>query len=140
MPADTKYFKSTTKGNVVVMGRKTFESLGKPLSDRVNIVITRQKDFSAEGILTAPSLRAALEKAGEFPERDIFIIGGGEIYRQSLNLSDKIYLTRIHRHFEGDTHFPELSKEQWKIVSKEDHHQDDRNPHSYSFIIYERIN
>lgn len=140
MPADTKYFKSTTKGNVVVMGRKTFESLGKPLPDRVNIVISRRKDFNAEGIIVAESLTEALKKAGEHAGKDIFIIGGGEIYRQSLVLTDRVHLTRIHATFEGDTFFPELTADKWRILSREDHQPDDRNPHAYSFIIYERIN
>lgn len=139
MPADTKYFKSTTKGNVVVMGRKTFESLGKPLPDRVNIVISRRKGFNAEGIIVAESLKDALKKGGEYAGKDIFIIGGGEIYRQSLDLTDRIHLTRIHNKFEGDTFFPELPGGKWRIVSKDDHQPDEKNSHAYSFIIYERI-
>ncbi len=140
MPADTRYFKSTTKGNVVVMGRKTFESLGKPLPDRMNIVISRRKSFKAEGVHVAESLKEALKKAGEYAGKNIFIIGGGEIYRQSLALADRIHLTRIHHRFEGDTFFPELAGDKWRIVSKDDHLPDERNPHAYSFIIYERIN
>jgi dihydrofolate reductase len=139
MPADTKYFKSTTKGHVVVMGRKTFESLGKPLSDRLNIVITRQKNFNGEGIVVAESLEEALKKGGQYPGKDIFIIGGGEIYRQSLALTDRVYLTRIHHTFEGDTFFPELPKEKWKVIFREEHQPDEKNPHPYSFITYERI-
>ena len=139
LPADMRHFKNTTKGNVVVMGRKTFQSLGKPLHDRVNIVITKQPDFKADGALIAASLIEALEKGGQFPDKEIFIIGGGEIYLQSLELCDRIYLTRIHRHFEGDTFFPELPSANWKIISKEDHEPDEKNPHPYSFITYERI-
>lgn len=139
MPADTKYFKSITKGHVVVMGRKTFESLGKPLSGRVNIVITRQKGFAAEGIVTADSLDDALKKGKQYADKNIFIIGGGEIYRQSLALTDRVYLTRIHQSFEGDTFFPELPQEKWKIIFREDHQPDEKNPHPFSFITYERI-
>ncbi len=139
IPADMKYFKSRTKGNVVVMGRKTFESLGKPLPDRVNIVITHQEDFHPEGAFVVSTMEAALRKAKQFPGKEIFIIGGGEIYLQSLELADRIYLTRIHQHFEGDTFFPELPASKWKIVSNESHQPDEKNPHPYSFITYARL-
>lgn len=139
LPADMKYFKTMTRGNVVVMGRKTFQSLGKPLPDRVNIVITRQKSFKEQGVLTASSLQQALNTARQFEGKDIFIIGGGEIYRQSLDICDRIYLTRIHEHFNGDAFFPELPMNKWKMVSKAEHPPDEKNPHPYSFIIYDRI-
>ncbi|HXH18768.1 MAG TPA: dihydrofolate reductase [Chitinophagales bacterium] len=139
LPADMRYFKSMTKGHVVVMGRKTFESLGKPLAGRVNIVITRKKDFHPEGVIVAPDIHQAMEKARQFSGKEIFIIGGGEIYRQSLHLADRIYLTRIHRHFDGDTFFPDLPPGKWKIISEESHQPDEKNPHSYSFITYRRI-
>ncbi len=136
LPADMKHFVSLTKGNVVIMGRKTFDSLKKPLTERVNIVITRKMDFKAEGIIICSSLEDALKKGKEFSEKEIFIIGGSEIYRQSLDLADRIYLTRIHHHFDGDTYFQEIDPTKWKVVSEEAHDTDEKNPYPYSFITY----
>jgi len=139
LPADMRYFKSMTKGQVVVMGRKTYESLGKALAERVNIVITRDKNFHPKDAVAVSTVCEAFQAASRFPEKEIFIIGGGEIYRQTIDLADRVYLTRIHRHFDGDTYFPELSEDRWKMISKEDHQPDEKNPHPYSFITYERI-
>ncbi|GIV33425.1 MAG: dihydrofolate reductase [Chitinophagales bacterium] len=139
LPADMKHFVQLTKGHVVIMGRKTFESLQKPLPDRINLVVTRQHDFHAPGTIICHSLEEALQKAAHYESKDIFIIGGSEIYRQSLPLADRIYLTRIHHQFEGDTFFPDPDPQQWQIVSRAFHLPDEKNPYPYTFITYAKI-
>lgn len=112
---DLKRFKSLTVGHHVIMGRKTYESVGRPLPGRINIVITRQENYSIDGCLVAKSLDDALELANQ--DSEVFIIGGGEIYKLALPLTDKIYLTRIHAGFAGDTFFPELNLSEWATES-----------------------
>lgn len=133
LPSDLKRFKQITTGNTVVMGRKTYESIGKPLPNRRNIIITRNSDYKIEGCEVANSLGEALMLCNN----DCFIIGGGEIYKQSLPLADKLYLTVINEYFDGDTYFPEIGND-WVKVSREDHEPDDKNKHKYSFIEYEK--
>lgn len=133
LPSDLKRFKQMTTGNTVVMGRKTYESIGKPLPNRRNIIITRNSDYKAEGCEIVNSLEEALMLCNN----NCFIIGGGEIYKQSLPLADKLYLTVINEDFEGDTFFPEVGND-WVKVSREDHEPDDKNKHRYSFIEYEK--
>ena len=115
LPEDLKRFKELTTGNVVIMGRKTYESIGKPLPNRINIVITRNKDFFVPDVLTANSLNSALLKAGG--NKDIFIIGGGEIYEQSMGFADKLYITEVDMEVEGDTKFPTIS-DQWSVTEE----------------------
>jgi dihydrofolate reductase len=115
LPEDLKRFKELTTGNVVIMGRKTYESIGKPLPNRINIVVTRDKDFFVSGVLTANSLDSALLKAGG--NKDIFIIGGGEIYKQSMGFADKLYITEVDMEVEGDTTFPTIS-DQWSVIEE----------------------
>lgn len=120
VPKDLKYFKELTEGNTVIMGRKTYESLPenkKPLPNRINIVITRDSNFKANGCIVVGSLEEALLKADN--KNDTFIIGGGEIYKQALNFVDKIYITEINEEFVGDTYFPELS-DKWGLVDVEE--------------------
>jgi dihydrofolate reductase len=133
LPADLKRFKEITTGNTIVMGRKTYESIGRPLPNRRNIIITRDKNYKAEGCEVVNSIEESLLTCGD----NIFIIGGGEIYKQSIGISDKIYLTLIHETFEGDTIFSELGDE-WKEINREDHDSDEKNKHKYSFIEYEK--
>jgi dihydrofolate reductase len=135
LPNDLKHFKAITSGHTVIMGRKTFESVGKPLPRRRNIIITR-KDIAIEGCEVVNSIEAALELCKD--EEEVFIVGGAEIYRQSMKLTDRIYLTIVHKEFEGDSFFPEINKEQWKEVSREDFEPDEKNSISYSFITLER--
>lgn len=144
LPQDLQYFKARTLGKPVIMGRKTYESIGKPLPGRTNIVITRQRDWqSPAGVLVANELEGALAlakiavKQGEAPVDEAFIIGGAEIYRTSLAQADRIYLTRIHKEFAGDTYFPELSAEEWLRVSVIDGDKGASEPHS--FLIFERV-
>jgi dihydrofolate reductase len=136
MPNDLKHFKNTTSGHTVIMGRKTFDSVGKPLPKRRNIIITRQS-ITIEGCEVVNSIEAALALCKD--EDEVFIVGGAEIYKQSLHLTDRIYLTIIHHHFGGDSFFPELSKNEWKEVSYENHPADDKNAFRYSFVIYDRL-
>ena len=137
LPNDLRFFKRTTTGHTVVMGRKTYESVGKPLPNRRNIIITRQAGYTAPGAEVVNSLAAALERCAD--EEEVFIVGGAEIYRQALPLLDRIYLTRVHAQPEGDTFFPELGGKDWQLVSEEKHPADDRHAYSYAFMIYERL-
>jgi dihydrofolate reductase len=137
MPADLKFFKETTLGHPVIMGRKTYESVGKPLPKRRNIVITRNADFSAEGVEVCHSLEEALGLLDETEEN--FIVGGAEIYKMSLPYCDRIYFTRIEGDFEADTFFPSFDPEEWQLKREEKHAADDKNPYDYSFLTYERI-
>ena len=116
LPEDLKKFKEITTGNVVIMGRKTYESIGKALPNRINIVVTRDKNFFVPGVLSANSLDSALLKAGG--NKDIFIIGGGEIYKQSMGFADKLYITEVDMEVEGDTTFPKISNT-WNISNEE---------------------
>ena len=130
LPEDLKRFRQLTTGNTIVMGRKTYESIGKPLPNRRSIIITRDPDYSVEGCEVVNSLEEALLLSNS----DCFIIGGGEIYRQVIDIADRIYLTLINKEFEGDTSFPELKD--WVEISYEDFDNDD---FEYSFIQYERF-
>ena len=134
---DLRRFKSITTGHPVIMGRKTFDSVGKPLPNRTNIVITRNKDWSSEGVEVAHSLDKAIEIAKEI-DSEIFIIGGGNIYKQSMDVADAIEVTEVHHTFEGDTLFPEINLNVWKEVSREDHTKDEKNEYDYSFVRYEK--
>lgn len=138
LPDDLKHFKRTTKGHHVIAGRKTFESQGKPLPHRTNIIVTRNSDYRAEGCIVVNSLDRALELAQADDEP--FIIGGEQIYRMALPLVERIYLTRVHAEFEGDTFFPELDMDQWKEISREYYSKDERNEYPFSIIILDRIN
>ena len=133
LSSDLKRFKELTTGSSIVMGRKTFESIGKPLPNRRNIIITRNNDYIVEGC----EIVSSLEEALLLTNNNCFIIGGGEIYKQALDITDKIYLTLVHKDFEGDTIFPELGKE-WAKISRKDFEADDKNQYKYSFIEYER--
>jgi dihydrofolate reductase len=140
MPHDLKFFKTTTSGHYVLMGRKSFESMGKPLPNRLNVIITRNQDYAAEGALVVHSLEAALQLAADQKQEEVFILGGGEIYQQALDkgLVDRIYLTEIKDTFEGDTYFPELDEQQWQEVHREEYQADHLNPHDYAFVTLER--
>lgn len=133
LPADLKHFKAITMGKPIVMGRKTFDSIGRPLPGRQNIVVTRNPDFTSSGITVVHSVEAAITAANETEE--IMIIGGTELYKLSLPLADRIYLTDIQQDFDGDAHFPSLAL-QWREVSREDHVSDDGL--RYSFCVFER--
>ena len=136
LSADLKRFKALTTGHTIIMGRKTFDSIGKPLPERTSVIITRQQDYKQEGCVVAHSLEEALEKVKD--QEKVFIIGGGSIYQEALNLADELYLTRVHRNFKGDTFFPEIKMSEWESVHREDCMPDEKNEFPYSFINYKR--
>ena len=137
LPADLQHFKKTTMGKPILMGRKTWESIGRPLPGRTNIVITRDTAYRAEGCVVVNSIDAALEASSG--QDEVMVIGGAEFYRQVLPLADTIYLTRIHATISGDTCFPELNVADWREVERSDHAADEKNPHDYSFIRLDRV-
>ena len=141
LPADMKFFKATTMGKPIIMGRKTYESIGMALPGRANIVITRDEGFSAPGATVVDSVDAALKSAGTIASAnesdEIMVIGGAEIYAAALPKADRIYLTEIHSEPEGDTHFPKMDKSRWTEISREDHPAEDARP-AYSFVVLER--
>jgi dihydrofolate reductase len=140
LPNDMRHFKNVTWGMPVVMGRKTFESLGKVLPGRKNIVISRQSGWKAEGTVVVKSLEDALFVAKEADANEVMVIGGGEIYRALFEKAKRIYLTRVEATPEADTFFPSLDPRQWYLVSQKDHEADEKNPYNYSFQTWERIN
>lgn len=136
LPADLAYFRRTTMGKPVVMGRKTFESIGKPLAGRRNIVITRNADFFAPGCEIADSIESATSLVDENDE--VMLIGGASLYQQTIERATQLYITRIHHSFEGDTWFPEFDMSDWKEEYREDFEADHSNRYAYSFIKYVR--
>ncbi|MFT4223701.1 dihydrofolate reductase [Dysgonomonas sp.] len=139
LPNDLKYFKSVTQGYPVIMGRKTFESLPKgALPNRRNIVITRNKDLQFERCEMVSSISEAIDLCKN--EEQLFIIGGGSVYQEAIDLVDRLYLTCIHHKFEGaDTFFPSIDQAQWTLVSREDHRPDEKHEYGYSFITFDKI-
>lgn len=137
LPADLKRFKQVTSNHHVIMGRKTYESLGKPLPNRTNIIITRNGNFKAEGCIIVNSLLQAIEAAKK--DKNPFILGGAEIYKQSIEIADKLDLTFVHHQFEADVFFPEIDKTIWKETSRENYKADDKNKFDFSFVEFERI-
>ncbi|MCH8499738.1 MAG: dihydrofolate reductase [Marinobacter sp.] len=143
LPGDLKYFKQVTMGKPVIMGRKTFESIGRPLPGRLNVVITRNPDWQAPaGVLVVTSLADALVKAeaqaviegGD----EIMIIGGGQIYTEALPLVERLYLTQVHADVAGDAYFPEVDLDTWQELGREDFSASGHNPYDYSFVVYQR--
>ncbi|MGD8744170.1 MAG: dihydrofolate reductase [Candidatus Woesebacteria bacterium] len=138
LPADLKRFKKITMGHHIIMGRETFESIGKPLPGRKNIVVSRNKKYEAEGCRVVHSLKDALEIAKTNKEDEVFVIGGEQIYSLALPRADKIYLTKVKKNYEGDTFFPEMDMNNWKVTSKESFKSNGDNPLAFEFIIYEK--
>lgn len=136
MPEDLKHFRRLTLGNTVLMGRKTFESLGKPLEGRANWVLTRDPAFAPAGARVFHTLDEAL---AEPPQGQLLVIGGAELYRQTLPLADRLELTRVHAEVEGDTYFPDCDAAQWHEVARADHADDERHAHAYSFVTLVRL-
>lgn len=139
LPADLKHFKAITSGHPILMGRKTFESIGRPLPNRTNIIITRNHAFQAPGCVVIQSIDEAVEKAKEIGSDEIFIIGGAEVYKQLLPRIEKIYLTIVHDEFEGDAFFPELNSSEWVETERVKHDEDEDNEFGYSFVVMERV-
>lgn len=139
LPNDMKFFKNVTWGMPVVMGRKTFEALGKPLKGRTNIVITRQSGWKVEGTVTVKSLDDASFLVKQMDVKEMMVIGGGEIYKLAIEKAKRIYITRVDAELEGDTYFPVIDPLHWKLVSREDHAADEKHLYAYSFQVWERI-
>ena len=137
LPADLKRLKALTMGHHLIMGRKTFESLGRPLPGRPHLVISRNENLLLDGVSVVSSLDKAIELASI--DTEAFIFGGAEIYKQAMHLASCIYLTRVNASFDGDTFFPLIDPLQWRLIEKEDHLPDEKNKYSYSFEKYERI-
>ncbi len=137
LPADLKYFKNLTTSHAILMGRKTYESIGKPLPNRTNIVISRNTN-SIEGCHVFNSIEAGIDFAKTLNETELFIIGGDSIYKQSLALTQTIYLTRTHHIFEADAFFPSLEND-WKLIKETNHLADEKNKFDYSFMVFERV-
>ena len=137
IPADFKHFKALTLGKPVLMGRKTYTSMGRPLPGRRNVVVTRDKNFTAPGIEVYYSPDAALVALAD--QEEVMMIGGAQLIKQLMPQAQRMYLTHIHDSFTVDVHFPEWDKAQWQVVSEEKHCADEKNPHAYTFVTYERL-
>ncbi len=135
LPTDLKHFKQITNGHTIIMGRKTFDSMGKPLPNRRNIVITRNADLKIEGAEVTTSVDDALALCKT--EEEVFIIGGAEIYKEALDKTDRIYLTTVHQRFEGDAYFPELDRNKWVETAREEHQPDEKNNIAFTFSTLE---
>lgn len=135
LSADLKRFKSLTMGHHIIMGRKTYESIGRPLPGRRSVIITRNKDYKQEGCVVVHSLEEAFAICND---EEVFVIGGGEIYNQAFPLASNLYLTRMNAHIEGDTFIPEVKISEWNEIFREDHQKDEKNECDYSFVNYER--
>jgi dihydrofolate reductase len=138
LPNDFKYFKNKTWGMPVIMGRKSYESLKKSLPGRINIVITSKTGWQPEDVFVVNTIDDAIEKAKETDAKEIFIIGGGEIFKQTIGIVSRIYLTRVHAIIEGDTYYPEIQKDQWKLISHESFPADEKHNYAYTFEVWEK--
>lgn len=136
LPADLKHFKQLTTGHTIVMGRKTWESIGRPLPNRRSIVISGSKDFRPEGVTVVSGMEAALENARE--DGEVFVIGGARVFAAAFPFADRLEITRVHAAIEGDVHFPEIDLSGWRLVNEEHHLADANNAHRYSFQTWRR--
>ncbi|HEV8080900.1 MAG TPA: dihydrofolate reductase [Chitinophagaceae bacterium] len=139
LPNDLKFFKNKSWAMPVIMGRNTYESLDKPLAGRINVVITTKKDWQRNDVTVAHSINEAVKKACESDCNELFIIGGGEIFKQSLNIVNRIYLTRVHTTMEGDVFYPSLDETQWKLISEDPHQADEKHQFAYTFQLWEKL-
>jgi dihydrofolate reductase len=137
LPDDFAYFKRTTLGHPIIMGRKSFKSLGKPLPKRTNIVVTRQEDYRPKGCVVVHSVEEALQVA-KAEDEEVYVIGGAEIVKKAFPLVDTMLLTEVHAEVEGDTYFPEYNKSEWEEKSREYHPTDERHQYAFSFVRYDR--
>lgn len=142
LPDDMRFFMETTKGHYVIMGRKNYDSLQdkfKPLPNRTNIVVTRQKNLNAPGCIVVNDVTKAIDTAKDGDEKEAFVIGGAEIYKLTLSSAHKLYLTEIQAAVEGDTYFPSFDKNDWKETYRKHHPSDERHKFAFDFVIYDRI-
>ena len=139
LPDDFKRFKILTSGHYIIMGRKTFESFPKPLPNRTHVIITRNKNYKApEGCIVVSSLEKAIEICPK--NEEVFIIGGGEIYKQSIDIADKVELTRVHTTVDADTFFPEINPEKWEVIFEEEHTKDEKHAFDFTFLTFIKAN
>jgi dihydrofolate reductase len=138
LPNDMKFFKNVTWGMPVVMGRKSYDSLGKPLKGRKNIILTRQPNWKAEGTVAVKNFEDAVMLVKEMDVKEMMVIGGGEIFKMLMDKADRIYITRVDAEPEGDAFFPVIDPKQWKLVSRSDHEADEKHKYNYSFQVWER--
>ena len=134
LPNDFKRFKTLTTGHYIIIGRKTFESFPKPLPNRTHVIITRQKNYTAENCIVVDSLKKAIAVCPK--DEDVYVIGGGEIYNQSIDFADKLEITKVFHSFEADTFFPEIDITKWKLVSEEFHAKDEKHAYDFCFQTY----
>lgn len=143
LPNDLRFFKESTMGKPIVMGRKTFESIGRPLPGRANFVVTRDPEWSHEGVVVVKDLAKAIRLAGDSADEtgadEIMVIGGQQIYTQTLPRANRLYLTLVDTEIEGDAFFPDFPETEWRVVSEESHQACEKNPHNYCFRILDRI-
>lgn len=143
LPGDLKYFKATTLGKPIIMGRKTYQSIGRPLPGRANIVVSRNSSFEAQGVKVVASLDQALKLASDIAFIDgvgeVVVIGGAQLYAEALPRIDRLYLTLVHAEVQGDAYFPDFSFARWQQVSREDFDASGPNPYNYSFIVYDAL-
>lgn len=136
LPPDLKHFRALTMGHAIIMGRKTYESIGKPLPGRTSVIVTRQPGYQVPGAIVASSVDEALQAGGE--DTESFVIGGAELYRQTLGRCQRMYITEIQRDFDGDALFPEFSRDEWRETAREKHRLDDASKLEYHFVVLER--
>ncbi|WP_408006226.1 dihydrofolate reductase [Pseudalkalibacillus sp. A8] len=134
LPEDLKWFRRVSTGHTVIMGRRTYESIGKPLPNRKNVIVTNDKNYQAEGCIVTHSIDEALQQDGD----EQIVIGGTNVFKQVLDRAERIYLTYIDEEFDGDTFFPEIDESEWELKSKEKGIKNEKNPYDYYFMIYER--
>jgi dihydrofolate reductase len=135
LPTDLLFFKKTTLNCTIIMGRKTFDSIGKALPKRKNIIISNNLNFNATGCFVVQNLKEAIAQADS---EEVFIVGGASIYEQSMHIADKLYITHIHHNFDADTFFPKIDAKLWKIISKEDYFKDEKHAYDFSITTYEK--
>lgn len=140
LPSDLKYFKEVTMNKIVIMGRKTFESIGKPLPNRINIVISRTANYNQNNVFVYQSVDDVINEYNLYSdsEQEVFVIGGSEIFKQFLPIADRLYITEIDNEFKGDTYFPEVSQSEWYLNKSIDGIVDEKNPYKHTFKIYEK--
>lgn len=138
LPDDLKYFKNMTWGLPILMGRKTFDSIGKPLPGRKSIVITRDNNWTRDGVEVVHSIEDAIKKAESFGAKEIFVIGGAQIFNTALPMANRIYLTRIHQRFNGDVFFPEISEQEWGLVSSRFCPADEKNAYDHTYQVWQK--
>lgn len=136
LPADLKHFKALTMGHHMIMGRKTYDSIGKPLPGRTSVVVTRNANYAPPGVVVVNSLEAAIAVCGD--DEEIFVIGGAELYRQAIDIADRIYLTEIDADISGDAHFTELDRKLWKEAGRDSHAPDEKNRFPYHFVVLDK--